>query len=99
MMTIMMSVTPGIGRGTKDESTMETRKTPKRPRLKKRWSRARECPRCGANASAAAAGVDRTTVIAAGRDLMLDKKRLIGRESREEWRIGIYLVRIEEKEG
>jgi hypothetical protein len=33
----MMSVMPGMGRGTKDESTMATKKRPKRPRLRTRW--------------------------------------------------------------
>jgi len=30
-------VMPGTGSGTNDESTMETKKRPKRPRLKKIW--------------------------------------------------------------
>jgi len=43
----MMSVIPGMGRGTKDESTMATRKRPKMPRLRKRWKRG-ECRGRGA---------------------------------------------------
>ena len=35
--TIMMSVMPGMGSGTKDESTMETRKTPTMPKESSRW--------------------------------------------------------------
>ena len=31
---IMMSVMPGMGSGTKEQSTMETRKTPKTPKLR-----------------------------------------------------------------
>ena len=41
--TIMMSVTPGMGSGTKDESTMETRKSPKSPKLKKKRISPEEC--------------------------------------------------------
>src|SRR5436305_41693 len=37
--TIMTSVTPGMGRGTKEESTMETRKRPARPRPRKKCTK------------------------------------------------------------
>jgi hypothetical protein len=33
----MMSVMPGMGSGTNEESTIDTRKRPKTPRLKTRW--------------------------------------------------------------
>ena len=37
--TIMMSVMPGTGRWTKEESTTETRKSPKRPKPKRKCNR------------------------------------------------------------
>jgi hypothetical protein len=43
----MMSVMPGMGSGTKEESTIETRKRPKIPRLKKIW-KSGECRGWGA---------------------------------------------------
>jgi hypothetical protein len=46
----MMSVMPGIGRGTKDESTMATRKRPKMPRLRRRWTSG-ECRGWGAKSA------------------------------------------------
>src|SRR5215471_9484091 len=48
----MMSVMPGMGRGTKEESTMETRNRPKAPRLRTRWKRA-ECRGRGARSARA----------------------------------------------
>ncbi len=44
--TIMMSVMPGMGRGTKEESTMETRKRPKRPKLKRKCISGRSVDGC-----------------------------------------------------
>ncbi len=41
----MMSVTPGRGRGIKELSTMETRKTPKNPKLKRKCTKGLRAPR------------------------------------------------------
>jgi hypothetical protein len=68
----MMSVTPGNGSGTKELSTMETRKTPKSPKLKRKWRNGLRAPRWVAAAWGAAVARNFAVVRAAARSFIPD---------------------------
>jgi hypothetical protein len=78
----MMSVMPGTGRGTNEESTIETAKRPKRPKPKRKCRRGEEWRAWGAMISIAAVAEESTTVVTAAVDVMEGKTLNEDRKSR-----------------
>jgi hypothetical protein len=78
----MMSVMPGTGRGTKEESTIETAKRPKRPKPKRKCRSGEEWRAWGAMISIAAVAEESTTVVTAAVDVMEGKTLNEDRKSR-----------------
>ena len=91
MRTSMISVMPGMGSGTKDESTMATRKRPKMPRLRKRWKRG-ECRGRGARSAKALWEMELATTAVGTVVVIPDRTLGHGRKSRSSKKKR-YLVR------